>query len=648
MNKSISYRADIDGLRAVAVLAVIFYHAKFLFGKAIILPGGYLGVDIFFTISGFLITSLLIKNINLDFKSFLKSFYVRRIRRLFPALFFLLIVLVLFASFFFDGYILENFSKSIFSSLFFYSNYFFWSMGESYAALPSQFNPLLHTWSLSVEEQFYFLFPIFFFFSYKIFKKKIVFLLIASCLISLIGSEYYGKNYTSFNFYGLPSRYWEIAVGSICACLNFKKLKSKKFFTHYFADLGFVITACSFFLYNDDRIHPSITSSLPVIGTVLIIIFSNRLSVCYNFFTAKFMVFIGLISYSLYLWHFPIFSIAKIISPSEMTNMFKLFLITISFGISIFSYYFIEQPFRNQKIISAKIFYYIIFVTYIFLIFSTFVFTRYGSLKKEHIFLNIENNNEKLRLVWWEKIIENKSVNFTDSKNIKLLIIGNSHARDLLHAFVLNQELFPHYEFAIFDTQIDCFMENIKGKYDAKCKYLYEKIDNEKIVSDFHKNLIKSDYIILSTEWSLNDILKIEEAILPYFNSRGKKVVITSNTPKFFFNMKKTPFTFLDIMLRNIKNVNLDKKTINDIDGSHYKSRSRDIIKLNDWLEEIALRNDIGFLRKEDFMCDKILSTCYSITPDGYKVFWDNSHYTLEGARYLGRKIFEKKWLSLK
>lgn len=171
MQKKKSYRRDIDGLRALAVLGVVFYHSEILINKVLIFSGGFLGVDIFFVISGYLITSIIYKENKVKKFSFI-NFYIRRIRRLLPALLVVLFVSLIFSYFLFLPVEFKSYLDSIISSIFFYSNFYFHYSGQAYGQTILSTKPLLHTWSLAVEEQFYILYPIFLIFSIYLFKKK--------------------------------------------------------------------------------------------------------------------------------------------------------------------------------------------------------------------------------------------------------------------------------------------------------------------------------------------------------------------------------------------------------------------------------------------------------------------------------------------
>ena len=213
----INYRPEIDGLRALAVIAVILYHAQItLFGYEPF-KGGFIGVDIFFVISGYLITSIILKELVSTGNFSFKNFYERRIRRILPALLFVMLVSLFFAwKYLLPGSFID-FSKSILYSLGFSSNFYFHFSGLEYNSEDGLLKPFLHTWSLSVEEQYYIIFPIIFLITFKYFKKYIPHILILGLLISLGFADWGSRNYPSFNFYTLPTRGWELIAGSLLA-----------------------------------------------------------------------------------------------------------------------------------------------------------------------------------------------------------------------------------------------------------------------------------------------------------------------------------------------------------------------------------------------------------------------------------------------
>ena len=220
----LKYRPEVDGLRAIAIGAVIIYHAQIRILEKLLLPGGFLGVDIFFVISGYLITYLIFKEkISTNNFSF-KNFYERRARRILPALFFMLIIMLPFS---YIVLIPSDFKEYALSNLFavgFTSNYFFYFSETQYGSIDSFLKPLLHTWSLGVEEQFYIFFPILiiFFFNKSWSLKKFFFIFI---LLSFFLSSYLSINNTQLSFFSLPTRIWELLCGSIVAYLIFRSIE---------------------------------------------------------------------------------------------------------------------------------------------------------------------------------------------------------------------------------------------------------------------------------------------------------------------------------------------------------------------------------------------------------------------------------------
>ena len=213
----INYRPEIDGLRAIAVISVIFYHAQIeLFNHKLFL-GGFIGVDIFFVISGYLITSIILKELHVTGNFSFSKFYERRIRRILPALLLIMLASLPLAWLYLLPTSLVDFSKSILYSLGFGSNFYFHFSGEEYGAISGFFKPMLHTWSLSVEEQYYILFPIILLISLRFFKNYLIVIFLIRFLLSLVIADWGSKNYPSFTFYVLPTRGWELLAGSILA-----------------------------------------------------------------------------------------------------------------------------------------------------------------------------------------------------------------------------------------------------------------------------------------------------------------------------------------------------------------------------------------------------------------------------------------------
>lgn len=349
----VKYRREIDGLRAVAVLPVILFHAGF---KAF--EGGYVGVDVFFVISGYLITTIILSDMNKG-KFSIVTFYERRARRILPALFFVMLCCLPFAWFWLLPNHLKDFSQSLTGVSAFSSNILFWKQ-SGYFGTAAELTPLLHTWSLSVEEQYYVLFPLFLMALWKLRKRWIFGSLMAVAVVSLILAQWGAYNHPSTTFFLLPTRVWELAIGALIAFYFLYKKEQSEFVTSHKATsevlglLGLALICYSIFAFNKFTPFPSFYALIPTIGTALIIIFSTSDTISGRLLATKAMVGIGLISYSTYLWHQPLFVFARHRSISEL-SVTQLFVLSIlSIVLAYFSWRYVEMPFRDKKAVSRK------------------------------------------------------------------------------------------------------------------------------------------------------------------------------------------------------------------------------------------------------------------------------------------------------
>jgi peptidoglycan/LPS O-acetylase OafA/YrhL len=342
------YRLDIDGLRAIAVIAVIFYHFEFPFFQS-----GFVGVDVFFVISGYLISSIIFNQFSRNEFSFL-DFYKRRALRIFPALYCVLIISTLCAFFLYDSNTLYLFGKNLIATLVFASNFYF-KKSVGYFTPLSQYLALLHTWSLAVEEQFYLLFPAVIFVIFKYFQSKLKFLIIfgfiSSLILCLVLSQY---ERSQFSFYMLPTRAWEFLLGTMLAIRIFPNL-SKLVHFQLLSLLGFVLLIVST-LFLTNLSYPSYQTVIPVSATALLIYsgeFSPQTTIN-KFLGNPVLVFIGKISYSLYLWHWVILAFYDYLVIGKISWTEKIFLLLIVFCISYLSWKFVEQPYRKNHNFSFK------------------------------------------------------------------------------------------------------------------------------------------------------------------------------------------------------------------------------------------------------------------------------------------------------
>lgn len=348
---ALKYRPDIDGLRAIAVLAVVLFH--FELG----LPGGYVGVDVFFVISGYLITKLILADLEQNRFSML-AFWERRVRRLMPAMF-VMIGTVLVAGYFLllpEAY--KELAESVVWQMFFLSNVYFW-LTTGYFAGPAEEKPLLHTWSLSVEEQFYLLVPLLMLACWRYGRDRagVVRMCIAVIAVgSFLVSVYTVAHHRSVAFYLLPSRAWELALGGLLATLPSGWPTRNGWIRSGAAVAGLAAIMFSCLAYSAQTPFPGAAALLPCLGTVGLIWAGEggRGGEVVRILSWRPLVFIGLISYSLYLWHWPVRAFARYweLAPPGLGQ--KLFMVAASIALAVASYFLVEQPFRRRKLLGQR------------------------------------------------------------------------------------------------------------------------------------------------------------------------------------------------------------------------------------------------------------------------------------------------------
>ncbi len=334
-----NYRREIDGLRAIAVLPVILYHAGFS-----VFQGGYVGVDVFFVISGFLITTIILNDLKQGRFSILR-FYERRARRILPALFTVVAACVPFAWVWMTPVQMDKFSQSVLATFLFLSNIYFWRDSGYFAAAADE-KPLIHTWSLAVEEQFYLLFPLLLLLLWKRGARPGTFWISVLAVASLLFSQWASGVDPEKNFFFTGSRIWELMVGSIAACIMVKRPPAPK---DGVAALGLLMIAFAIFAYNDATPFPSFYTLVPVLGTAFILVFADKNTMTGRLLSMPFLVGIGLISYSAYLWHQPVFAFARIYNITAPPPLLMLALALLSIMLAYLSWRFVEQPFRRTK-----------------------------------------------------------------------------------------------------------------------------------------------------------------------------------------------------------------------------------------------------------------------------------------------------------
>ncbi|MDZ7752521.1 MAG: acyltransferase family protein [Gammaproteobacteria bacterium] len=347
------YRPEIDGLRAVAVLPVMLFHGGFEgFG------GGFVGVDVFFVISGYLITSIILADKEKGRFSLL-TFYERRARRILPALFFVMVACLPLAWTLLGPSELKDFSQSLFSVVFFASNFLFW-IESGYFDAAAELKPLLHTWSLAVEEQFYLVFPLLLMLFWRLGRKAIFIGVTVIGAASLALAEAWASSFPSAGFFLLPTRAWELMLGALAAIYftssvgQTHRLGKNPLANDALSWLGLVLILASVLVFNEELPFPSVYTLAPTLGTLLIILFSSPATTSGRLLGSGLLVGLGLISYSAYLWHQPLFVFARHYNAVEPRPEVFAGLIVITIFLAYLSWHYIERPFRGKNRIGRK------------------------------------------------------------------------------------------------------------------------------------------------------------------------------------------------------------------------------------------------------------------------------------------------------
>jgi len=336
------YRAEIDGLRALAVLPVMFFHAGFPG-----FSGGFVGVDVFFVISGYLISTIIISEMA-EGKFSIVTFYERRARRILPPLFFVMTACLPFAWLLLTPNDLKDFGQSLVAVSTFSSNFLFW-LESGYFDSSGELKPLLHTWSLAVEEQYYILFPIFLMLTWRLGFKWILGLLILLFLLSLGFAHWSAFNMPSAGFYLLPTRVWELLIGVFAAFyLKYNTHSKTHSVNQILSLLGLSLIIYAIVIFDDKTPFPSLYALVPTLGTALLIISAVPNTLAHKLMSFSPIVGIGLISYSAYLWHQPLFAFARHQQFGQTSDLLLAMLFFISILFAWFSWRYVEKPFRDK------------------------------------------------------------------------------------------------------------------------------------------------------------------------------------------------------------------------------------------------------------------------------------------------------------
>jgi peptidoglycan/LPS O-acetylase OafA/YrhL len=629
----IQFRNDITGLRAIAVLSVLFYHADFELFK-----GGWLGVDIFFMISGYLISNIIVSELN-NKKFKFKLFYQRRIERIFPALFSTLLITIPFTFYLFDPKSLLQYTKSLISSTFFYSNFYFNNL-DFYNEAPAKLMPLLHTWSLSIEEQFYIIFPILLYFLHRYSKSYFFQTITILFLLSLFWNS---TTDSLEKFYMLEFRFWELSLGLLIMVMQ-QKVVSKNLDV-----LGFILLISPIFYYDDSYINQIEPKIISLFGLSLLLLNSSN-SIIKRVLNNSFLQKTGLISFSLYLLHQPIFSIARKILYGQFLKLElyqSMILILFSFFLATQFYKYVELGLKNNIHIYKILF-------SIFFIISTFSYFSIKSNGFEYRFANIYEtlspyysdqqrsgpSEENCKKIYNELVLDSfcyiKSSNETDRN---LVLIGDSHLVTLSNFLSINVD---NYNLFILTSQGCPFIVPDLRDTQANCATLKSKVEFEYITESSESTVIYGGRFpwyfngdsFRSNLGSTNDnmnpggeklLIHLKQNI-DYLKERSNKLILLTPIP--------------ELGVYPLEPYQSGHYKINQalyFDYSYWKDYSKETVNL------IQSTNDLQtyIVYSEKVFCDSFISNMCVAAYDSQFFYYDDDHLTYDGSALIGKLIID-------
>jgi peptidoglycan/LPS O-acetylase OafA/YrhL len=614
------YRAEIDGLRALAVLPVILYHAGFIW-----FSGGFVGVDVFFVISGYLITTVLLEDMEKD-KFSIVDFYNRRARRLLPALFFIVLLTLFFSLMYLSPHALKDLGQSIFAVSLFLSNVFFF-IEVDYFANTAKLAPLLHTWSLGVEEQFYILFP---FLLLALKNKSTGFrgLIILSLLVtSLLLSEFMVHENSQFSFFMPFTRFWELAAGSMIA-LNRRQLDvlESSSIHNLLAALGIILIFIPILFYTKSTLFPGFTALVPVVGTVLVIAFANQHTFVARMLSCQILVSIGLLSYSLYLSHNVVFALSRNIGIPLSSISIQIVLIFISVFIAMVSYFCVEKPLRHIKASKrAYLFSSLVLITIFasggYLLHKTDGLKQWKleALSPEMSALVIDSTAEiyERRQIKYNVMPSAKTPFNKELESHKVLILGDSKSEDLYVAIATNYAGIKYQFRRLYHDDTVMNSEFPKWRNLSAEEY---SVANEL--------LAEADEIVLSATWQYQSIDGVI-GFVKFLRELDKKVSIVSTA-----NFNDVASVSYNIAKKNMRSPEVESYFYENIRADW----QRQYFQLKKSLEKQA--TDVRFLEKLHTFCDIDLEQCSLRDSGGWHIY-DSGHLTVNGYNFFGDYVLE-------
>jgi len=639
----VSYRPHIDGLRAIAVLSVIVFHLNKEW-----LPGGFVGVDIFFVISGFLISKIILKELEQTSNFSYKNFYIRRFRRLFPAMVATFIFSIAAAYFLLSPQYLADFSKSTIAAVFSVSNFYFWA-NTNYFDTSAYFKPLLHTWSLAIEEQFYMFWPLTMVLLYRRWSqsgllKAIVIIGILSLMLNLVLfgfrsdiSSWFSINYLSVSFdvdatafYWLPFRVFEFAIGAALIFIDWDKCTRFTRMTCFI--VGFGLLVYSLIFLHEGLDFPSYYALIPCVATALIIV-SGSDHIFAKMLSNRLLISIGLISYSLYLVHWPVIVFYELSLLREASITDYMIMVAITFVSALLLYKFVEQPFRkprqsaNSAVLGNRTFLVTCFGSMLVVVgVSAHAYIKDGWASRYPVEVMSQITRDPQEYVRLFADSEPYySGPFENNGKPKVLLIGDSMSADLINAMVEGGSIDKldvtslrvwHQCYNIFPLD-DATYREIYGSKHAVCRAQHESVMREKTL------IQQADTVILAAYWFNDKVQSHIGKTVAYIKDLGVSNVMVLGQKQQAFDGTHLLGSYPLALLKKLRLQPNPKTT-----------------QLNKLLKSNA-KNFFYFDLLDEFCND---DGCRQSNDDGYVIVFDRIHLTPEGAAYVGRNFEKREW----
>jgi peptidoglycan/LPS O-acetylase OafA/YrhL len=613
------YRPDIDGLRAVAVLSVLFFHVGF--GA---FSGGWVGVDVFFVISGFLITRLIRDEIDAGTFSF-ANFYARRARRLFAAFMFTVAASFIAGSLIFDRVYLQHFAGEVVYTLVAASNFFYWRDG-GYFGVAEQYKPLLHTWSLGVEEQFYLLWPLTMVLLLGYLRRYFWPLLILAALGSLFIADYFfylGTERAVFLL--LPGRIFEFAIGAMLVWLVGIR-RTSRWVLGAALLIGLALILVAVFGFTISTPFPTLYALVPCVGAALAI-FGGTAAQLRWILANPLMAGIGKISYSLYLVHWPVIVFYSYHCLAPLDRVEQVLICIGSTLAAALMYVFIEQPFRDPRRIRfssrAALGLACMAGVLVLLIPAAIVWAK-GTLAWRGSITQVSpeqfaQTEELRRQDQVDDLLRDRSFS-NGSGRTRLLFVGDSHSGDIAAALFLTLGS-ANYDYARLGFAPACFSSVDRRPWILRLTRAQGPCQSQTEALRTSRSLAQADYLFVANRWTNDSVKGFSEGLaLLRSLSRARIILVGQNAT----------FPTFDDSLRF-----LDSGQLQRLNQVLYRQRSLGDVEIDQTLRQLASANALGFIDRQPLVCSQRAAQCLVRGADGDFLYSDSNHWT-----YAGRRIF--------